>query len=161
MNRVAILLLAAVLVIAVCAIVAFAQTGVSGPTVVTSEEAGLQPLEEDIGMRGPRMGPMAGRAAIAVSGNNVFVIAGGLLLKYDQNLNLPQGAGIQAAQHLVNNEVEGVITGHCGPKAFRVLSAAGIAVYNCDAQTVSEAIEQFKSGVLKPAESADVEGHWV
>jgi len=34
-------------------------------------------------------------------------------------------------------------------------------VYNCEAETVADAIEQYKSGELKPAESADVEGHWV
>ena len=79
----------------------------------------------------------------------------------NQNLNTPQGAGIQTAQHLINSGVKGVITGHCGPKAFRVLKAAGIAVYNCQAQTVKEAIEQFRAGMLQLAESADVEGHWV
>ena len=35
-----------------------------------------------------------------------------------QNLEAAQGAGIQAAQHVVNLGVEAVITGHCGPKAF-------------------------------------------
>ena len=40
-----------------------------------------------------------------------------------------QGAGIQAAQTIARALVQAVVTGHCGPKAFRVLSAAGIAVY--------------------------------
>ena len=35
-----------------------------------------------------------------------------------QNLNLSQGAGIQAAQTIVENQVDCLITGHCGPKAF-------------------------------------------
>jgi hypothetical protein len=95
MNRVAVLLFAAVLVIAVYAIVAFAQPGMmggGGAMVGSPEEMGLEPLQEDMGMAGARMGPMTGRAAIAVSGNNVFVISGGLLLKYDQDLNLVRQA---------------------------------------------------------------------
>ena len=83
------------------------------------------------------------------------------LLDNGQNLNAAQGAGIQAAQHIVNSGAQGVITGHCGPKAFRVLSAEGVAVYNCQAGTVKDAIERFKSGELKLAQDADVEGHWV
>jgi len=79
----------------------------------------------------------------------------------NQNLQAAQGAGIQAAQQVVNAGAQAVITGHCGPKAFRVLSAAGVAIYNCDAETVVQAIDQYKSGQLQPAQSADVEGHWV
>ena len=78
-----------------------------------------------------------------------------------QNLQAAQGAGIQAAQHVVSSGAEAVITGHCGPKAFRVLSAAKVAIYNCEAATVADAIEQYKSGQLESAQSADVEGHWV
>ncbi len=79
----------------------------------------------------------------------------------DQNLQAAQGAGIQAAQTVVNSGAQGLITGHCGPKAFRVLTAANVAVYNCEAATVTEAIELYRSGQLQPAQSADVEGHWV
>ena len=92
MNRVAVLLFAAVLVIAVYAIVAFAQPGMmgggGGATGVTPEEVALEPLEEGRGMRGGRQRPMMGPTAIAVSGNNVFVISRGLLLKYDRDLIL-------------------------------------------------------------------------
>lgn len=78
-----------------------------------------------------------------------------------QNLQAAQGAGIQAAQHIVSSGAQAVITGHCGPKAFRVLTAAGLAIYNCSAETVAQAIDQYKSGQLQPAQSADAEGHWV
>jgi len=78
-----------------------------------------------------------------------------------QSLNAAQGAGIQAAETVVRSGAQAVITGHCGPKAFRVLSAAGVKVYNTDQPTVAAALEAFKAGKLKPAESADVEGHWV
>jgi len=77
------------------------------------------------------------------------------------NLNTAQGAGIQAAETLSRLGVQAVITGHCGPKAFRVLTAAGIKVYTTDAPTVAAALEKYRSGQLLEARSADVGGHWV
>ena len=78
-----------------------------------------------------------------------------------QNLNAAQGAGIQAAETIARFGVDALVTGHCGPKAFRVLSAAGIKVYPANGFTVSAALEAFKNGTLQLAESADVEDHWV
>lgn len=78
-----------------------------------------------------------------------------------QNLEAAQGAGIQAAQNVVNKNAEAVITGHCGPKAFKVLSTSGVKVYTVETGKISEIIEKFKSGELQEAASADVEGHWV
>ena len=78
-----------------------------------------------------------------------------------QSLNAAQGAGIQAAETVVRAGAKALVTGHCGPKAFRVLCAAGVKVYNTDQPTVAAALAAFKAGKLKPADSADVEGHWV
>jgi predicted Fe-Mo cluster-binding NifX family protein len=64
------------------------------------------------------------------------------------------GAGVQAAETLARLGVRGVVTGHCGPKAFAVLAKAGIGVYNTDARTVAEAIEAYRSGTLVAAETA-------
>jgi predicted Fe-Mo cluster-binding NifX family protein len=77
-----------------------------------------------------------------------------------QNLNCPQGAGIQAAQTVARLGAEAVLTGHVGPKAFTTLQAANIAVYTGVSGTVKEVIEQFKSGQLRAAAKADVQGHW-
>ena len=77
-----------------------------------------------------------------------------------QNLNAAQGAGIQAAENVARLEAEVVITGHCGPKAFRVLKAAGIKIALCESGTVAEALAEFKAGKLQYADNADVEGHW-
>lgn len=77
-----------------------------------------------------------------------------------QNLNAPQGAGIQAAESVVRAGAKAVVTGHCGPKAFRVLKAAGVKIYTTDAASVSEALDRYRSGKLAEARSADVEGHW-
>jgi len=77
-----------------------------------------------------------------------------------QNLNAAQGAGIQSAATVANAGVEAVVTGHCGPKAFRVLQTAGIKVYQTGALTGAEALRQLEAGALKQLETADVEGHW-
>lgn len=77
-----------------------------------------------------------------------------------QNLNAPQGAGIQAAQAVARLGVEAVLTGHVGPKAFAALAAAGIAVHTGASGSVREALGQLARGELRPAAKADVEGHW-
>jgi len=77
-----------------------------------------------------------------------------------QNLNAAQGAGIQAAQNVSRLGAEVLMTGHCGPKAFATLRAAGIKVITGVQGTVAEAIERFKRGELAPTEAPDVEGHW-
>ena len=91
-----------------------------------------------------------------------FLETGAFTLKENtQNLHAAQGAGIQSAMHLCGEEVDCVITGHCGPKAFATLDAAGIKVYTCADTTVGEAIRRLKNGKLAPASEANVEGHWV
>jgi len=78
----------------------------------------------------------------------------------EQNLNAAQGAGIQSAQNIARLGVKAVVTGHCGPKAFKVLKAADIKIYNTVAATVTEALNQYRDGKLAEASDADVEGHW-
>lgn len=82
------------------------------------------------------------------------------LIGNQQNINAAQGAGIQAAQTIVKAGAQALVTGHCGPKAFRVLEAAGVTVYNTDAPTVAEALARFRAGQLAAASSANVESHW-
>ena len=78
-----------------------------------------------------------------------------------QNLNATQGAGIQSAQTIVQSGATAIVTGHCGPKAFFSLSAAGIKVYASDADTIAAALALYKEGKLTESSDADVEGHWV
>lgn len=78
----------------------------------------------------------------------------------EQNLNAAQGAGIQSAETVIRSGAKALVSGHCGPNAYRVLSAAGVKVYPSDAASVAQALEKFKAGELKEASGADVQGHW-
>ena len=59
-----------------------------------------------------------------------------------------QGVGIQVAQMLVQAGVKAIITGHCGPKAFLVLTQNDIAVYTTTLPSATEAIKSFELGKL-------------
>ena len=78
----------------------------------------------------------------------------------EQNLNAPQGAGIQTAQKISELQAKVVLTGHVGPKAFRTLEAAEIIVYTGVSGSVRQAIDRWSANQLAPAAKADVEGHW-
>ncbi|MBI5604825.1 MAG: NifB/NifX family molybdenum-iron cluster-binding protein [Deltaproteobacteria bacterium] len=77
-----------------------------------------------------------------------------------QNLHLPQGAGIQAAQIIVESGANILLTGNCGPKAFQVLKATGIKVAVGISGTLMDAVTQFKQDKINYAETPNVEGHW-
>jgi predicted Fe-Mo cluster-binding NifX family protein len=82
------------------------------------------------------------------------------VISNEQNMNAPQGAGIQSAETVARLGAKALVTGHCGPKAFRVLSSAGIKIFNTNVSTVAEALEQYRAGKLTEAKAADVDGHW-
>jgi predicted Fe-Mo cluster-binding NifX family protein len=77
-----------------------------------------------------------------------------------QNLQLAQGAGIQAAQTVVEKGAQAVLTGNCGPKAFRVLQAARVSVAVGLEGSIREVIQQFVEGKIQFAQEPNVEGHW-
>jgi predicted Fe-Mo cluster-binding NifX family protein len=79
----------------------------------------------------------------------------------DQNVNAVQGAGIQAAENIVGKNVDMVVAGNFGPKAFMALDAAGIKVALFADGQVSEAIELAQKDKLKICNKANVEGHWI
>lgn len=102
--------------------------------------------------------PRFGRASRFI----VVDMESGLTTVHDnaQNLNAAQGAGIQAAESVARLGAQAVITGNVGPKAFRVLSTAGIKVFLVKEGSIAEAIEQFKKGELSETKESNVEGHW-
>lgn len=69
------------------------------------------------------------------------------------------GAGIQAAQTILNKEAKIVITGNIGPNAFKALSAAGVEVLIEGPETIRVVLEKFQSGKLKKTATATVESH--
>jgi predicted Fe-Mo cluster-binding NifX family protein len=83
------------------------------------------------------------------------------VVENQQNLDLPQGAGIQAAQTIAAHDVDVLITGNCGPKAFKVLSAAKIKVITGAQGRIDLVLERYRNGELAYADEANVEGHWV
>jgi predicted Fe-Mo cluster-binding NifX family protein len=95
-----------------------------------------------------------------------FLVADSETMKYElsdntQNLNAAQGAGIQSAQNVGETGAQAVITLHLGPKAFKVLSGAGIKIYTGTKATARENIEAYKRGELKIMADANMESHWV
>lgn len=70
------------------------------------------------------------------------------------------GAGPQAAQKIASFGVNAVITGHCGPNAFRALQAGSIEVFTDARGTVKEVLEKFKKGEFQSTQNPDVGGHW-
>jgi len=70
------------------------------------------------------------------------------------------GAGIQAAQLMAEKQVDAVLTGNCGPNAFRVFAQAGIDIYIGASGQIKDAIETFKAGDFQKATDANVGSHF-
>jgi len=93
-----------------------------------------------------------------------FVIVNSETMKFDivsnDSTNAAHGAGIQAAQTVVNSGAKVVITGNVGPNAFKVLSATGIKVLTGVSGSISQAIKKFKNGELQETNNPTVGGHF-
>ncbi len=59
------------------------------------------------------------------------------------------GAGTAAAQEMINQDVDAVITGNMGPNAFNVFSNSDIRVYRCGNTTIENAIQLFAESKLE------------
>lgn len=58
------------------------------------------------------------------------------------------GAGIKAAQILVDNGVDVLLTPRCGENAAAVFQAAEVAMYKTEGDSVEENLAAFKAGKL-------------
>jgi len=74
-------------------------------------------------------------------------------------MNAAGGAGIQAAQFVVEQGAEAVITGNVGPNAYNVFRAADVPVYLLEGGTVRDAVEAFKKDQLSRAGEATGPAH--
>ena len=66
-------------------------------------------------------------------------------------LQSQHGAGTQAAQFLVEEGVEAVISGDFGPNAYSVLDAAGVRMYSATEKPVENLLSDFQDGNLRRA----------
>jgi predicted Fe-Mo cluster-binding NifX family protein len=66
-------------------------------------------------------------------------------------LSAGSGAGIQAAQFIIEQGAQAVVTGNVGPNAYGVFAAAGVPVYLYNDGTVRQALEAYKAGELQAA----------
>jgi predicted Fe-Mo cluster-binding NifX family protein len=82
------------------------------------------------------------------------------VLDNTENVNALKGAGIQAARMVNDKGVKILLTGHCGPNAFKVLKAAKIGVANDAGGSVREAVKAYLNGELLLSNNANVEGQW-
>ena len=76
------------------------------------------------------------------------------------NINTFKGAGIQAASMICNRGAKVLLTGYCGPNAYRTAQAGGVQIVNEVSGTVEEAIARFKQGELQFSNAPNAQEHW-
>ncbi len=72
----------------------------------------------------------------------------------NRGINSPHGAGVAAAQQIIDEKVDVVITGNMGPNAMELIKAAGIEIYGISGGTVEGAIDLFLKGKLMKIDQA-------
>ncbi len=77
-----------------------------------------------------------------------------------ENVNAFQGSGINAASLVCDKGAEVLLTGYCGPKAFKVVEAGGVKVVNDVTGTIKAAVIEFMQGGMEFSDSANAEAHW-
>ena len=77
-----------------------------------------------------------------------------------ENVNAFKGAGIQAATMISDKHADVLLTGYCGPNAFKALAAANIKVAGDVTGTVREAVESFSTGAVSFVSEPNAQGHW-
>ena len=82
------------------------------------------------------------------------------VLDNKENVNAFTGAGIQAAKMVSEKGADVLLTGYCGPNAFKAMNAAKVGVANDATGTVREAVADYAAGKLPLAEDSNVEGQW-
>jgi predicted Fe-Mo cluster-binding NifX family protein len=79
--------------------------------------------------------------------------------KPNEAMNMGGGAGIQAAQFVVQQGAQAVLSGNLGPNAYEVLQAAGVPSYLITEGTVRQAVEAFKEGQVQSMAGPNVAAH--
>lgn len=76
-------------------------------------------------------------------------------ISFIANQEKEKGSGINAANAVLSLDVEAVIVGNIGPKAFKVLDRAGINIYEGIASSIQKSLELFNNGQLKRLSNAN------
>jgi len=102
--------------------------------------------------------PRFGRAAyIIIVDSDTFAFEA---VDNQENVNALKGAGIQAAKAVSEKGAEVLLTGFCGPNAFKAINAAKIGVANNASGSIREAVQAYLDGKLPLSDEANVEGQW-
>jgi len=64
------------------------------------------------------------------------------------------GAGIAAAQQMIDEDVEIILTGNMGPNAYNVIKGNSIKVFRIGAATIEKAIQLFREAKLEEISEA-------
>jgi len=59
------------------------------------------------------------------------------------------GAGIVAANKLIDENVDVIITGNLGPNAFKIIDASEIKAYKCDSKSIKAALDKYNNNKLE------------
>ena len=102
--------------------------------------------------------PRFGRAAYILIVDTIH--HGVEVLDNSENANAFKGAGIQAAVTVSDRGAKVLLTGYCGPNAFKTLNAAGVKVANDMTGTLRDALIAYREGKVSFADGANVEGSW-
>ncbi len=70
-------------------------------------------------------------------------------------ISAAHGAGIVSAEAVCRLGAGAVISGHVGPKAFAVLAAGGVKVYQGAERIVQVAVEDFQGGRLSEMDNSN------
>jgi len=106
-----------------------------------------------------KMDPRFGRASwfLAVDTEKGTVEA----MDNTRNRDAAQGAGVSAAQAVLDLKADALVSSHVGPRAFQVLAGAGVKVYSApEGVSCREAVDLLKAGKLKELAGPDVNSHW-
>lgn len=115
---------------------------------VTSKDTGLD----------SQVDPRFGRAAYILIVDSET--SGFEILDNKENANALKGAGIQTASMIAAKGAEVLVTGFCGPNAFKALKAAKIGVASNAEGSVRDAVKAYLDGKLPLSDQANIEGHW-
>jgi predicted Fe-Mo cluster-binding NifX family protein len=76
-----------------------------------------------------------------------------------ENVNAFKGAGIQAATMISDKHADVLLTGFCGPNAFKTLAAARVKVAGDVSGIVRDAVQAFVDGNIKLTSEPNAQAH--